>query len=83
MNKTHKWILSSGTCVEEIIFEHCNILSAESLIHSWIIDLNDREAEAQFTVEEWKEIRCEIRKLPEIVESFVDSMMRFADKSCV
>ncbi|CAB4481316.1 unnamed protein product [Rhizophagus irregularis] len=56
---------------------------AESLIHSWIIDLNDREAEAQFTVEEWKEIRCEIRKLPEIVESFVDSMMRFADKSCV
>ncbi|CAB4390388.1 unnamed protein product [Rhizophagus irregularis] len=52
---------------------------AESLIHSWIIDLNDREAEAQFTVEEWKEIRCEIRKLPEIDESFVDSMMRFAD----
>ncbi|GET63621.1 hypothetical protein GLOIN_2v1774909 [Rhizophagus irregularis DAOM 181602=DAOM 197198] len=52
---------------------------AESLIHSWIIDLNDREAEAQFTVEEWKEIRCEIRKLPEFDESFVDSMMRFAD----
>ncbi|CAB4428548.1 unnamed protein product [Rhizophagus irregularis] len=49
---------------------------AESLIHSC---LNDREAEAQFTVEEWKEIRCEIRKLPEIDESFVDSMMRFAD----
>ncbi|PKY38646.1 hypothetical protein RhiirA4_451670 [Rhizophagus irregularis] len=51
---------------------------AESLIHSC---LNDREAEAQFTVEEWKEIRCEIRKLPEIDESFVDSMMRFADCS--
>ncbi|RGB38324.1 hypothetical protein C1646_755849 [Rhizophagus diaphanus] len=53
---------------------------AESLLHSWIIDLNDREAEAQFTVEEWKEIRCEIRKLPEIDESFVVSMMRFADR---
>lgn len=81
MNKTHKWILSSGTCVEDVIFEHCSKLSAESLLHSWIIDLDDQEAEALFTVEEWKEIRREIRKLPEIDESFVNSMMRFADVS--
>ncbi|PKY60380.1 hypothetical protein RhiirA4_412697 [Rhizophagus irregularis] len=79
MNKTRKWILSSGTCVEDVIFKHCNKLSAESLLHSWIIDLDDIEAEALFTVEEWKEIRREIRKLPEIDETFIDSMMRFAD----
>ena len=81
MNKTRKWILSSGACVEDVIFEHCNKLSAESLLHSWIIDLDDNEAEALFTVEEWKEIRREIRKLPETDETFIDSMMRFANVS--
>ena len=81
MKKTKKWILSSGTCVEDVIFEHCNKLSAESLLHSWIIDLDDQEAEALFTAEEWKEIRREIRKLPEVDETFVKSVMRFADVS--
>src|SRR5207247_3647776 len=79
MKKTQKWILSSGTCVENVIFEHRNKLSAESLLHSWIIDLDDQEAEALFTVEEWKEICREIRKLPEIDETFVNSVMRFVD----
>jgi hypothetical protein len=81
MKKTQKWILSSGTCIEDVIFEHCNKLSAESLLHSWIIDLDDPEAEALFTAEEWKEIRREIRKLPEVDETFVKSVMRFADVS--
>ena len=68
MNKTHKWILSSGICVEDVIFDHCKKLSAESLLHSWIIDLDDKEAEALFTAEEWEEIRREIRKLPGLTE---------------
>ncbi|CAB4482826.1 unnamed protein product [Rhizophagus irregularis] len=79
MNKTHKWILSSGICVEDVIFDHCKKLSAESLLHSWIIDLDDKEAEALFTAEEWEEIRREIRKLPGTDGTFVNSVMRFAD----
>ena len=81
MKKTQKWILSSGTCVEDVIFEHCNKLSAESLLHSWTIDLDDPEAEALFTAEEWKEIRREIRRLPKVDEIFVESLMRFANVS--
>ncbi len=81
MKQDQKWILSSGTCVENVIFEYCKNLSAESLMHSWIIDLDDQEVESLFTVEEWKEIHCEIRKLPEVDETFVKSMMRFANVS--
>jgi hypothetical protein len=81
MNKTHKWILSSGTCVEDVIFEYCNKLSAESLLHSWIMDLDDREVESLFTAKEWSEIKSEIRKLPDVDETFIESMMRFADVS--
>ncbi|CAI2186185.1 20208_t:CDS:2, partial [Funneliformis geosporum] len=79
MKKTQKWILSSGTCVEDVIFEYCKELSAESLLHSWIIDLDDQEAENLFTNEEWLEIRSEIRKLPKVDETFVNSMLRFAN----
>jgi hypothetical protein len=40
-----------------------------------IIDLDDNKAEVLFIVEEWKEICCEIKKLPEIDKTFIDSMM--------
>ncbi|CAG8653501.1 11564_t:CDS:2, partial [Paraglomus brasilianum] len=45
IKKTQKWILSTGTCAEDAIFEHCNKLSSESLLHSWIVDLDDQEIE--------------------------------------
>ncbi|CAG8602182.1 3322_t:CDS:10 [Diversispora eburnea] len=78
MNEDHKWILTSGKCVEDTLFEHCKELPNESLLHSWIIDLDDQEAEELFTTEEWNEIRHEVQ-LPEVDETFVKSMMRFAD----
>ncbi|CAG8650922.1 3215_t:CDS:10, partial [Ambispora leptoticha] len=78
MKKTQKWILSTGTCVEDAIFEHCNKLLSESL-HSWIVDLDDQEIEALFTVTELKEIRREVRRLPKVDETFVESLMRFAN----
>ncbi|CAG8689651.1 7436_t:CDS:10, partial [Cetraspora pellucida] len=79
MSKAHKWVLTSGKCIEDTLFEHCKELPNESLLHSWIIDLDDREAEELFTIEEWKEIQRETRKFPEVDETFVESMMRFAD----
>ncbi|CAG8614654.1 6629_t:CDS:10, partial [Cetraspora pellucida] len=77
-SKTHKWFLTSGKYVENTIFEHCKELTNESLLHSWIIDLDDQEAEELFTTEEWNEIRHEVQ-LPEVNETFVKSMMRFSD----
>ncbi|CAG8561857.1 38226_t:CDS:10 [Gigaspora margarita] len=35
--------------------------------------------EELFTIEEWKEIQCASKKLPEVDETFVKSMMRFVD----
>ncbi|CAG8644301.1 867_t:CDS:2, partial [Ambispora gerdemannii] len=52
MKKTQKWILSTGMCIKNAIFEHCNKLSNESLLHSWIIDFNDQKTETLFTVTE-------------------------------
>lgn len=53
MNQAHKWILSSGTCVKDTIFREGNKLSTESLLHSWIIDLDDCENEKLFAVDDW------------------------------
>ncbi|CAG8708360.1 12558_t:CDS:2 [Funneliformis caledonium] len=35
MNVAHKWVLSSGKCVEDTFFKHCERLPVESLLHSW------------------------------------------------
>ncbi|CAI2191842.1 13406_t:CDS:2 [Funneliformis geosporum] len=48
MNVAQKWFLSSGKFVEDTIFEHCKVLSIETYLHSWIIDLDDQEAEMLF-----------------------------------
>ncbi|RGB25445.1 hypothetical protein C1646_459379 [Rhizophagus diaphanus] len=79
MNVAHKWVLSSKKCVEDILFEHCERLPVESLLHSWVIDLDDQETESLFTTEEWNEIKRAVKKLPEVDSSFAGSMMRFAD----
>ncbi|CAG8597963.1 2546_t:CDS:2, partial [Paraglomus occultum] len=79
MNVVHKWILASGKCVEDTLFKYCRQQPVESLLHSWIIDLDDREADSLFTTEEWNEIQCAVKILPEVDRTFADSMMRFSD----
>jgi hypothetical protein len=81
MNKVQKWVLASGKCVEDTIFEHCKKLSIETYLHSWIIDLDDQEAERLFTMEEWDEIKGEAHKLPKVDKTFAESMMRFSEVS--
>ncbi|RUP45526.1 hypothetical protein BC936DRAFT_148057 [Jimgerdemannia flammicorona] len=56
MANSKKWILSSGICIEDKLFSTGNRLSFETLIHSWIIDLDDHEIEKLFTEKEWREI---------------------------
>ncbi|CAG8501351.1 3726_t:CDS:2 [Dentiscutata erythropus] len=41
--------LPTVTCVEDTIYDHCNKLSEEVLLHSWIIDLEDLDAKKLFT----------------------------------
>ncbi|CAG8442634.1 13976_t:CDS:2 [Acaulospora colombiana] len=79
MNVVHKWILASGKCVEDTLFEYCRRQPVESLLHSWIIDLDDHEVNSLFTTEEWNEIQCAVKILPEVDRTFANSMMRFSD----
>ncbi|RHZ83614.1 hypothetical protein Glove_89g46 [Diversispora epigaea] len=79
MNKDQKWVLKSGKYVEDTIFEYCKKLSIETYLHSWIIDLDDQEAERLFTTEEWDEIKNEAHKLPKVDKTFAESMMRFSE----
>ncbi|CAG8537561.1 9558_t:CDS:10 [Ambispora leptoticha] len=79
MNVAHKWVLASGKCVEDTLFEYCRRQPVESLLHSWIIDLDDRETDSLFTTEEWNEIQCAVKILPKVDRTFADSMMRFSN----
>ncbi|RUP47227.1 hypothetical protein BC936DRAFT_145972 [Jimgerdemannia flammicorona] len=78
MHQSGKWLLSSGSYVEDIIFNHGQKLSTESLMHSWIIDLNDAETTNLFTSAEQGEIRATIRKVPEVSRGYAQSLIRFA-----
>ncbi|CAI2195207.1 12335_t:CDS:2, partial [Funneliformis geosporum] len=79
MSVAHKWVLSSGKCVEDTLFKHCERLPVESILHSWVIDLDDHEVESLFTIEEWNEVQRAVKKMPEADRNFADSMMRFSD----
>lgn len=57
MNESKKWLLSSGTCVENVLFHGGKALSSESLIHSWTIDLSDWETKELFSEEDWCKIK--------------------------
>ncbi|CAG8726884.1 11679_t:CDS:2 [Dentiscutata erythropus] len=77
MGHTYKWILSSKRCVKDMIFKEKKKLSVESLIYSWIIDLDDPDIENLFTENEWREIKNEVRELPKVDEYFARSLSRF------
>ncbi|CAG8610734.1 6670_t:CDS:2 [Funneliformis mosseae] len=67
MSQSKKWILSSGICVEDVLFNKGKQLSVESSIHSWIIDLSYWEIKQLFTDDDWCEITEEVRELYERV----------------
>ncbi|CAG8816971.1 7791_t:CDS:2, partial [Racocetra persica] len=79
MDENRKWILESGKCVENTIFKHCKELNTETYLHSWIIDLEDQDAERLFTTEEWNEIKSEAPKLPKVNPTFAEFIMKFVD----
>ncbi|RUS29967.1 hypothetical protein BC938DRAFT_480004 [Jimgerdemannia flammicorona] len=77
MRRSEMWLLSSGVYVEDILFKHGQKLSVESLVHSWIVDLNDTETANLFNNAEQSEIRRTIRKVPEVSQDYAQSLMRF------
>ncbi|RUS27374.1 hypothetical protein BC938DRAFT_483338 [Jimgerdemannia flammicorona] len=71
MSNGKKWKLSSGTIVENILFENCKSDKDELLAHSWIIDLDNTETEAMFDAKDWQEITDAMRPPPKVDKMFV------------
>ncbi|RUP49019.1 hypothetical protein BC936DRAFT_143464 [Jimgerdemannia flammicorona] len=66
MSNGKKWKMSSGTIVENILFENCKSDKDELLAHSWIIDLDNTETEAMFDAKDWQEITDAMRPPPKV-----------------
>lgn len=81
MSDDKKWKLSSGTIVEDILFDICKYDKDELLAHSWVIDLDNKETEAMFNANDWQEITDAIRPPPKVCEMFVKYLANFAEVS--
>ncbi|PKY39711.1 hypothetical protein RhiirA4_538298 [Rhizophagus irregularis] len=80
MAENKKWKLSSEKIVEDTMFRYGMKLNEESLIHSWILDLEDTRLKKLFTKEEWNEIKvCNINKVPKIPEDLAEHMVSYAE----
>lgn len=83
MNQSQKWLLSSGTCVEDVLYREGNRLPVESPLHSWVIDFDDWEIEQLFSKDDWCEIKSAFSKQPKVDEYFAKSLSRFANVSLI
>ncbi|RUP47013.1 hypothetical protein BC936DRAFT_146227 [Jimgerdemannia flammicorona] len=78
MDPARKWVLSSGTVVEDVIFRKYKNMSVELLAHSWVIDLNNHEVASLFSPADWKEISSQTLSLPQFDVLTAKSVSRFA-----
>ncbi|CAG8633693.1 523_t:CDS:10 [Rhizophagus irregularis] len=51
-----KWILGSGNKVEDIIYKYGSKLKYENLVHSFVLDTDDKKIRDLFSANEWNEI---------------------------
>ncbi|RUS35524.1 hypothetical protein BC938DRAFT_480697 [Jimgerdemannia flammicorona] len=72
-----KWMLSSGTCVEDVVYTHCCSSKPDSALHSWIIDVDDIVTRDLFSATDWAEINRELKHLPRVAEKFATYLSKF------
>ncbi|KAG1471251.1 hypothetical protein G6F56_002231 [Rhizopus delemar] len=82
-NINHKWVLSSGTVVEDIIYKHVKDFKVEHPLHSYVLSI-DNQLNSMFTADEIKEIEKESgftdmsKSLP---ESLANILMKLKGKN--
>ncbi|KAG2195011.1 hypothetical protein INT47_005611, partial [Mucor saturninus] len=82
-NINHKWVLSSGAVVEDVIYKHAKGFKVEHPLHSYILSIDD-QLNSMFTADEIKEIEKESgftdmsKSLP---ESLVNILMNLKGKN--
>lgn len=81
MVPSHKWHLSSGRNVEDIIYTACLSMDstsfANSLAHCFVLDTSDNRMKSWFQPGEWSEICSSISLLPKPDLILAQSMKRF------
>lgn len=78
MVQDHKWKLSSGEVVEDILYKKYRHSKQESLAHSWILDLGNNDVKSSFSEPGWQEIRRLVPALPPADPSMAKLMSEFA-----
>lgn len=76
---TSKFVFSiSRRTLEDVIFENASVLTMESSVHLWVIDLGDDIVTDWFLPTELDELRSLTLSLPETDKVFAASMARFS-----
>ncbi|KAL0086102.1 hypothetical protein F4703DRAFT_1853909 [Phycomyces blakesleeanus] len=72
-----KWILSSGTVVEEVLYEAGMECAVYNAVHSFMIDMNDPWIKDKFLASDWAEISRDPPAYPPIPEAGVAYLSSF------
>ncbi|CAG8658670.1 11305_t:CDS:2, partial [Racocetra persica] len=87
-HKTHKSIpnsskmkLSTGTIVEDVLFDFCKNMDYEHHHHSYIIDYDDKEVKALFTEIEWQELTVDRLGVPPIPTDIAKKLSTYKKKT--
>ncbi|KAI5838943.1 hypothetical protein DFP73DRAFT_615846 [Morchella snyderi] len=79
MDKSQKWLLPSGICVEDQLYNCFKNAPKECAVHSWVIDIRDTSVQGCFPEEkDWEAICAAVPPMPDPNLSFVRSMLQFA-----
>ncbi|KAG0138467.1 hypothetical protein HOY82DRAFT_588469 [Tuber indicum] len=80
MNNEHKWELTSGRRVEDVIYEACIVMDLSTFASSpaqlFIIDTSNAAVQAWFTDDEWDEIMAALCSVPGFDQELLDSCKR-------
>ncbi|KAF9916918.1 hypothetical protein FBU30_001076 [Linnemannia zychae] len=74
-----KWVLESGTIVEDVLYEAGEKLLVYHPIHSFMIDLQDTYTQKLFSIQDWDEIKNDIPRTTPYADSTKDYLDSFSN----
>ncbi|RUS24363.1 hypothetical protein BC938DRAFT_473702 [Jimgerdemannia flammicorona] len=76
-----KFVLNTGTVVENVLFDYGKRLTCEQAVHSFIINVDDEDIESLFTKEEWIQISNDRLGLPPLTNEFAKILTQYKQGS--
>ncbi|CAG8723892.1 35659_t:CDS:2 [Gigaspora margarita] len=78
---TSKLRLSTGTIVEDVLFEFAKDMDYEHHAHSYIVDYDDEDIKTLFDEEEWKELTKDPIGIPSIPHEIAKELTKYGKKT--